>query len=139
MLPSPLEFALARKINLSEHLQSVFSEGIFGELIYIVFLELYDLILALEVPLDLIDADVLCNVKHDELVGHYAQLLQGYRLEASAWEALDDPAAVGLLLELFNLELHQVNHNLVLNIRVGLARLHDLLAEFGLLLDLFPE
>ena len=58
------------------HLQSVFSESILRALIDLVLPELNDLILALEVPLDLVHADVLSDVQHDELIWDYVHLLQ---------------------------------------------------------------
>ena len=59
----------------SLNLKSEFSKGVFRELLDIIFLELNDLIFALEVTLNLIDAYVLCNIEQDKFVWHDTHLL----------------------------------------------------------------
>ena len=103
------------------HLQSIFSESILRALIDLVLPELNDLILALEVPLDLVDADVLSDVQHDEFIWDYVHLLQGDSLETSAREALNDPASTWLLFfHLVKVVLEEINNDLILHIRVSL-------------------
>ena len=73
-------------------MKSIFGEGVYGELIDVFLLELYDLVLALQVSLDLIDGHILCDVKHDEFVRYHAHLLQSDGLQSGARESLNDPA-----------------------------------------------
>ena len=104
------------------HLQSIFSESILRALIDLVLPELNDLILALQVPLDLVDADVLSDVQHDEFIWDYVHLLQGDCLETSAREALNDPASTWLLFfHLVKVVLEEINNDLIFHIRVHLA------------------
>ena len=112
-------------------LKTVLSEGILRELLDIVFLELYDLIFALEVPLDLLDAHVPLDLEQDELVRDDSHLLECDSLQACAGESLDDPARASMAvpLKLLDLHLDQLDHDLVLDIAVGLPRFDDLLSE----------
>lgn len=103
------------------HLQSIFSESILRAFIDLVLPELNDFILALEVPLDLVHADVLSDVQHDEFIWDNVHLLQGDGLKASAREALNDPASTWLLFfHLVKVVLEEVNNDLIFHIRVSL-------------------
>ena len=103
------------------HLQSIFSESILRALIDLVLPELNDLILALQVPFDLVHADVLSDVQHDEFIWDYVHLLQGDGLKASARETLNDPACTWLLFfHLVKVVLEEINNDLIFHIRVGL-------------------
>lgn len=103
------------------HLQSVFSESVLRALVNLLLPELNDLILALEVPLNLVHANVLSDVQHDELIWDYVHLLQGDGLEASARETLNDPAGTWLLFfHLVKVVLEEVNNDLIFHVRVGL-------------------
>lgn len=102
-------------------LQSIFSESILSAFIDLVLPELNDLILTLEVPLDLVHAYVLSDVKHDEFIWDNVHLLKGDGLKASARKALNDPASTWLLFfHLVKVVLEEVNNNLIFHIRVSL-------------------
>lgn len=103
------------------HLQSIFSESILRAFIDLVLPELNDFILALEVPLDFVHADVLSDVQHDEFIWNYVHLLQGDGLKASAREALNDPTGAWLLFfHLVKVVFEEVNNDLIFHIRIGL-------------------
>ena len=126
MLPSRLgsnyKRSLISKHEGGEHLQSILSDCILRAFIDLVLPELNDFVLALKVSLDLVHADVLSDVQHDEFIWDYVHLLQGDRLEASAWETLNDPAGTWLLFfHLVKVVLEEVNNDLILHIRVALS------------------
>ena len=103
------------------YLQSVFSESVLRAFIDLVLAELNDLVLALQVPLDLVHADILSDVQHDELIWTYVHLLQGDGLEASARETLNDPACTWLLFfHQVKVVLEEINNDLIFHVRVGL-------------------
>ncbi len=89
------------------NLKPIFSESILRELFNVILLELDDLILALEITLHLVDANILGNVEQDKFVRDDAHLLQSDGLKAGTGEAFNDPAraAVIVFLELLNLHL----------------------------------
>lgn len=121
-------------------LKAILSQSILSNVVDVFLLEIDNLILTLQVPLDLIHRDVLNNVQHYELVRDDPHLLQCDCLQTGSREALYDPrAGLLFLLELLNLQLHELDDDLVADVRVGLPRLDYLLAEFRLLLDLLPQ
>ena len=100
------------------------------ELFNVIFLELNDLIFALQVHLHLVDAHILYDIEENELVRNDAHLLERYCLKPRAREAFYDPAACRVfLLQLLNLQADELNHNLVSYVGVRASRFNDLLAK----------